>query len=337
LLQTRFGTSKQAASFEAKLRARRQQENETLQEFHRDISHLVQLAFPDQPTSYLVLQERNAFLNALEDGVLEYEVLKLQPQTLSDAVDHAIRLESLAESVRSRPRGAMDKVGGRMPRQCNILAITDKTEQKAEPNKLQQRVAELEKQLKQVTQSGAHSAPNSSKKSDSRRSRGWHSAGQNSDATATGANKPSPQTHPCTFCNELGHWHRDCPTRKNRLREEAGINPVLTVSANMSPTKIYVTAEINGQPVKCLLDSGCERSVISADLALNASLKPSQYTLFAANKAKLDVLGDTVLPFVIDGHTFQADVSVCSKVEDFLLGSDWLKNREPSGISPVEL
>jgi len=31
---------------------------------------------------------------------------------------------------------------------------------------------------------------------------------------------------------------------------------------------------------------------------------------------------------VIDGRAFQADVSVCSKVEDFLLGSDW---REQQG------
>jgi len=132
----------------------------------------------------------------------------------------------------------------------------------------------LEKQLKQVTQGGNRSASNSSKKSDSRRSRGRRSAGQHSDAAATGANKPSPQTHPCKFCNELGHWQRDCPTRKNQPKEEAGVKPVLTVSANMSPTKIYVTAEINGQPVKCLLDSGCERSVTAADLAPKASLKP---------------------------------------------------------------
>ena len=38
LLQTRFGTSKQAASFEAKLRAHHRQEGETLQELHRDMS-----------------------------------------------------------------------------------------------------------------------------------------------------------------------------------------------------------------------------------------------------------------------------------------------------------
>ena len=102
LLQTRFGTSKQAASFEAKLRARRRQENETLQELHRDISRLAQLAFPDLPASFLALEGRNAFLNALEDADLEYEILKLEPKTLSDAINHTICLECLAESMRAR-------------------------------------------------------------------------------------------------------------------------------------------------------------------------------------------------------------------------------------------
>jgi len=41
----------------------------------------------------------------------------------------------------------------------------------------------------------------------------------------------------------------------------------------------------------------------------------------------------TVIPFVIDGHDFEADVSVSSKVDDFLLGSEWLEQQEPSGIS----
>ena len=35
-----------------------------------------------------------------------------------------------------------------------------------------------------------------------------------------------------------------------------------------------------------------------------------------------------VIPFVIDGHKFEADVSVYNKVDDFLLGSDWLENQE---------
>jgi len=95
----------------------------------------------------------------------------------------------------------------------------------------------------------------------------------------------------------------------------------------MLPTKIYVTSEINSEPVRCLLDSGCERSVIAADLAPQAKLTPSWYSLFAANRASLHVLGDTVILFVIDEHNFEADVSVSNKVEDFLLGSDWLEQQ----------
>jgi len=83
--------------------------------------------------------------------------------------------------------------------------------------------------------------------------------------------------------------------------------------------------EVNGEPIRCLLDSGCERSVISADLVPNAELTPSQYTLYAANRANLDVLGDCVISFVTDGHNFEADVSVSNKVDEFLLGSDWLE------------
>ena len=56
-------------------------------------------------------------------------------------------------------------------------------------------------------------------------------------------------------------------------------------------------------------------------------MTPSQFSLFAANRVSLDVLGDTTLPFVIDGHDFEADVSVSDKVEGFLLGSDWLEKQ----------
>jgi len=59
----------------------------------------------------------------------------------------------------------------------------------------------------------------------------------------------------------------------------------------------------------------------------NAKLTPLQYSLFAANKANLDVLSDAVISFLIDGHQFEAYVSVSGKVDDFLLGSDWLEKQ----------
>ena len=54
---------------------------------------------------------------------------------------------------------------------------------------------------------------------------------------------------------------------------------------------------------------------------------PSQYSLYAANRASLDVIGDTVISFAIHGQHFEADVSVSERVDEFLLGSDWLEKQ----------
>ena len=48
MLQTRFGTEQQTASYQAKLRARRREANEPLQDLYQDIGHLLQLAYPGE-------------------------------------------------------------------------------------------------------------------------------------------------------------------------------------------------------------------------------------------------------------------------------------------------
>jgi len=309
-------------SFQAKLCACRRAGDEPLQDLHRDISCLVQLAYPSEGSRFLVHVGVDSFIAALNDKDLEFEILKLEPKTLEDVLSHAIRLEAIAQSVSARSHTSADRAGGRVQnRPRNIFAVTGDKKDKDENADLLQCIAQLEKQLKQATKGGNKNAQGSSKKSSSKRSSGRKSSGRGEAASATDdADCPNPQTHPCNYCNELGHWCKDCPKCKNRPRKEANVHPVLTISANMSPTKIYVTSEVNGEPVRCVLDSGCERSVIMADLAPKAKLTPSQYSLFAANKASLDVLSNTVIPFVIDGHAFEADVSVCNKVEDFFPG-----------------
>ena len=209
-----------------------------------------------------------------------------------------------------------------------MFAVTDDQPDKDDNADLLWLIVQLEKQPKQAAKGNKNALGFSSRKASSKETSGHSMAGQWESASAEeGAPRANQDTHPCLICKELGHWCKDCPKCKNKSKEEARVQPILSFSANMSPTKIYVTAEINGEPVRCLLDSGCERSVIAADLAPNAKLTPSQYSLFAANKASLDVLGDTVTPFVNDGHNFEADFSVSNKVDDFLLGSNWLKQQ----------
>ena len=44
----------------------------------------------------------DTFVTALNDRELEYEVLKLEPKTLEEAANHAMRLDALAHSVDAR-------------------------------------------------------------------------------------------------------------------------------------------------------------------------------------------------------------------------------------------
>jgi len=66
--------------------------------------------------------------------------------------------------------------------------------------------------------------------------------------------------------------------------------------------------------------------VIACSLVPDARLTPS---LFAANKANLTVLGDTLISFSVEGHQFEAEISVSEHVDEFLLGSDWLEKQGP--------
>jgi len=86
-----------------------------------------------------------------------------------------------------------------------------------------------------------------------------------------------------------------------------------------------VTVYVGGKPIQCLLDSGCERSVISRSVVPNVRLTCSRYSLTVANKANLPILGDTTLHFEVDGNQYEANVSVSPAIDDFLLGSDWLE------------
>ena len=92
----------------------------------------------------------------------------------------------------------------------------------------------------------------------------------------------------------------------------------------MSPTKIYVMAKVNGEPVHCLLDSGCERSVITKSIVPNVKLSPSRYILSTANKMDLPILGDTDLQITINGHRFVVNISVSPAIDEFFFWSDWL-------------
>jgi len=153
----------------------------------------------------------DTFITALNDRELEYEVLKLEPKTLEEAANHAMRLDALAKSVDARIPVATSRAGRHgQSRQRNIYAVTDNKPETGSNADLLQRIAQLEEQLKQATSSSKGAEGSSSSKTNSKRNNGRRSSGRNGSAMAEGGNaaRPNPQAHPCTFCKELGHWHR---------------------------------------------------------------------------------------------------------------------------------
>jgi len=162
MLQTRFGTEQQTASYQAKLRARRREINEPLQDLYQDISHLLQLAYPGEGGRFILRIGVDTFITALNDRELEYEVLKLEPKTMEEAANHAMQLGALAKSVDARIPVATSRAGGQgQSRQRNIYAVTDNKPETGSNADLLQRIAQLKEQLKQAT-GGSKGAESSS-------------------------------------------------------------------------------------------------------------------------------------------------------------------------------
>jgi len=120
----------------------------------------------------------NAFVTALSDRELEYEVLKLEPKTLEEAANHAMRLDALARSLDARTYVSASQAGRqgqRRPR--NIYAVTDEKQETGDNADLLQRIAELEKQLKQATIGSNKGAQGFSSKTNSKWNSGRRSSG----------------------------------------------------------------------------------------------------------------------------------------------------------------
>jgi len=173
LLQSKFGTKLQAESFQAKLKARRRKEGESIQDLHRDISRLLLLAYPGENPTSVEHSAVDAFITALNDGPMEFDVMKLRPQTLREAADCATRLEVYADTVRNRPTVVVEQGNGKSKvpaRSCSVFRMTAEAGNgSSKDTTLLERIGQLEKQLEQVTKRNRDAQGSSSQKAGSRK------------------------------------------------------------------------------------------------------------------------------------------------------------------------
>jgi len=204
----------------------------------------LQLAYPGEDSKSTKRYGIDAFITALNDPPMEFEVMKQAPSSLQEAADCATKLEAYAETLSDRRTVTVKWGNGKLQvpgRSCAIFRSTAEPEGSATKEAtLLERIGQLEKQLEQVTKDNRDARGSSSRKAGSKQngtSRG-RSVSKNGERA-----RPNPEIHPCTYCKELGHWRRDCPKRKAK-GQEGEEQTVLAVSANtclllksMSPLK----------------------------------------------------------------------------------------------------
>ena len=122
----------------------------------------------------------------------------------------------------------------------------------------------------------------------------------------------------CYGCGRPGHVVRECPSSTSRRRAKKA------QFRREDPIDPYIDVDVCGTHHRCLLDTGCEKSLVPASLVPSAEVKPVDFKLYAANNTEISILGSLRLGFTVQGIPLCADLLVFDQVEEIMLVIDWL-------------
>jgi len=135
----------------------------------------------------------------------------------------------------------------------------------------------------------------------------------------------------CHRCKQPGHWVKDCPLLNPNLPSAVLASASLRIPAcgvkgseNHIIRRSYIDLTINGVSYSCLLDTGCDQTVVPEKFTRGMRLESSNKKLFAVNGTKIPVKGIVSLPIRILGMELRATALVSTDVKEIMLGIDWM-------------
>ena len=142
----------------------------------------------------------------------------------------------------------------------------------------------------------------------------------------------------CWNCGIPGHIRRDCilPPQTATAVETPSFSQPSRPAASARGSKmkdranVYLPMEINGRSFPCLLDSGCEQTMMPRRVIQKCGIEiePTEKRVFAANESELSMDGEAEVALVLNNQTFMTRTLVTPDIEEIMLGSDWLTAQE---------
>ena len=146
------------------------------------------------------------------------------------------------------------------------------------------------------------------------------------------SNKCKFRNETCNYCKKKGHLAKVCnlaKKQKNGKRNQKNGNTVNEVKTELKINMIYTTVNINGLPVKMVLDTGAQVTLINHETWVRLGkphLKQATIKLTVANGSTLKTYGRLHCQVGLRSSTFEGNCYVTDECS--LLGIDWIKQEK---------
>ena len=342
LLCSRYSGSRLADKHRMELRLRRRRAGESLSALHQDIRRLMALAHPKLQQEAREAIACDYFIDAMDDAEFALKIRKRAPSTLDEALRVALQLEAWTKDARQRGSEAYRKPKVRGAVDDDDVANFSKRMDRLEADfnrrlddlmKLQK--AEIRKpdmsavRVPSVSFAESNDAARSSNDVKLQPNSSQHVASFNESKAAWPRKQQGFRRSPavCWRCGQPGHMQRNCklPASQPDKKLTGAVN---RGSRGLDRANVYVRMQLGDKLLPCLLDSGCEitlmpKSVVEA--ARNVEVLPCSQRLWAANGTEIEITGEATVPLLLDGRCISTRALVSPDVEEVMLGSDWLQ------------
>ncbi|XP_021371063.1 uncharacterized protein LOC110461754 [Mizuhopecten yessoensis] len=334
-LEERFAPPNQTELYRVQLLERPQKAAESLPELGQAIRRLVNLAYPTVPSDVRDTLAKQQFIEALADSDMRIRIKQGIPQNLTDTIRLAVELEAYNRAEKKWSDGkahlrATNTDDSPTTEKANVT--TEKASQNSDMSSL---LKDIQQQL-QSLQDDIMKLKGSNRSSSQQR-----------------PNKDKTSRKTCYYCNEEGHFRRNCPKLKNQATTDNGADkPVakrvrtrrrrkqteqkanIGVSSAVHEAGMYIKTDIHGAKAKLLVDTGATITLISEDLynhisqAARPELKQISKEVLTASGDKLPILGQGRFNIRLEDDTnILVEAVVAKLTTDGILGLDVMIER----------